>query len=226
MYKSYCFIFLRLWALIFSYGAHAASNDFNWTKGEVVLTDSSRLSGELSINYALDLLLMKKEGGGVQVYPAHKVKSFALVDEQTQNRRQFITRTFQSARGLKGEAFFEIVTFGPLTVLRREKKYHRLGPHRSICPEYNDHSFTESKVNKYVYFVLNGSTLTDFITFQKHLSEKVFAEYSHEINSLMKRKSRRRWKHGDFADAIRYYNALKLRGKSQNQRLAHAYPRF
>lgn len=224
MYKLYCIIFLRLWVLFFSYGSYAISPDFNWTKGEVILTDSSRLSGELSVNYSLDLLLVKKDGNSMQVYPAHKVKSFALYDSQTQNRRQFISWTFQSVKGMKGQAFFEIVTFGTLSILRREKKYHLLGPHRSLSPEYRDHAFEQSNTDKYVYFVLNGSTVTDFITFQKELSKEVFAEYRQEIEAFMKKKSARRWKHGDFAHAIRYYNALKLRNRSENRKLAYAHP--
>lgn len=226
MHKLYGLIFLRLWMLFLSFSSYANSNDPRWAKGEVVLADSSRLLGTLSVNYPLDLLLLKQEGGSIHVYPAHKIKSFVIFDEQTQSHRQFISRTFQSARGLKGEAFFEIVTFGSLTVLRREKRYHRLGPHRSICPEYSDHTFTKSKTKNYVYFVLNGSVLTNFITFQKHLSDEVFAEYSDEINLYMKNKSKRRWKHGDFTYAIRYYNALKLRNESENHRLLFAHPRF
>ena len=224
MYKSYCIFVFRLWLLFCSYGGFAASDDFKWLKGEVILTDSSRLSGELSVNYSLDLLLMKKEGSGIQVFPAHKVLSFILHDDEAPNLRQFITRPYQSVKGLKGAAFFEIVGFGPLTVLRREKTVHRLGPHRSICPEYSDHTFKKSKTNKYVYFILNGSVLTDFITFQKRLSEEVFAEYREEIRSFMKGKSLRRWKHGDFTYAIRCYNALKLRDQSPDSNLAFAHP--
>ena len=225
MYKLYRIISCCLWVLFFIHGSQAFSVDFNWTNGEVVLADSSRLTGELSVNYPLDLLIIKKDQG-IQVYPAHTVKSFTLYDDQTGKHRRFITHTYQSVRGLKGQVFFEIVAFGPLTLLRREKKYHRLGPYKSLPAANSDHAFKETKTNKYVYFVLNGSVVTDFKTFQKELSTEVFAAYGLEINSFMRKERLKPWKHDDFARMISYYNALRFKDQSDKPDLAYIQPKF
>jgi len=89
-----------------------------WHQGSVVLASGEVLTGEIS-RQSDDLILLRS-AGEMKVLPAHKVRSFRYHDAAQNINRRFLAL---AAGTTAYYHFFETVTSGNLTVLRKQRMF-------------------------------------------------------------------------------------------------------
>ncbi|RDC62511.1 hypothetical protein [Adhaeribacter pallidiroseus] len=117
-FRSILFILLGL-----SSGATAQNlTKHDWSVGEVILTDGDTLKGAVSYYFQKELIQVKNANGFIQTFSPVNVTHFRVFNEQRQEFQTF--RPFRYAPNpeeptFKTPAFFEVVTEGKYTLIKR-----------------------------------------------------------------------------------------------------------
>jgi hypothetical protein len=88
-----------------------------WNNGVVVLQSEQILQGQIAIHQTYNVVMFRNEGE-VQIYPAHKVRSLYYYDEGANINRKFITIR-QKEYAVTHDVLYEIVLSGNISVLRK-----------------------------------------------------------------------------------------------------------
>lgn len=99
--------------------AFAIVNAEEWQQGALVLKSQKTLRGEIAIRYDYEVVLYRV-ADEVMVYPAHKIQSIYIYDEEAGNNRQFISLEL-SLGAATFHQFYEVVLNGDVSVLRRQR---------------------------------------------------------------------------------------------------------
>jgi hypothetical protein len=105
-----------------------------WFEGSITLADKQVLTGDISIDTRYDLILIKNNGV-VDVYPAHRVYAARVYDANKKINRRYISmkHPFNARLSL----LFEIVISGEIFVLRRElTRYSTTIEHEALGFDY------------------------------------------------------------------------------------------
>jgi hypothetical protein len=164
------FIFVGL-----TFSAQAGTEpDMVWHKGAVVLSDNKVLPGEVCVQGVYDLVLFRSEGQ-ITVYPAHKLHSLRLYDEDANINRRYISRTAVRG-GMKVHHVYEVIVQGPVSILRRQNSARSSSLSDAHDFDYflikEEEMFRLEQFREKIYPVLlasNDVRLTDYIK-QEHLN--------------------------------------------------------
>jgi len=151
------------------YGAQSQS--LKWHDGSVVLASNHVVRGKISIEPFLDVILVE-DNHRRTVYPAHKVSSLYFYDEAANINRRFVSILERNSHHTNYQ-FFEVVVYGEVNVLRRQK-VKTLRPSDALdfmyYTQYNDDVVPLRKFGKKVCPRLKAtsdSRLDDFIADNK-----------------------------------------------------------
>jgi len=165
---------------------YAGAFDLKWSQGVVVMVDGEVRQGEVVFQFA-EIVLLRSEGE-VNVLPANKVQSFRYYDQ-----KENINRNFVSTQPIgKPAAFYEIVVFGEVSVVRKFK------PNVLYNKEHSDK-------NGFDYFVRIQNELVTL----KHFRTKVYPTLIEHFHGLPFAISERRLNPnyaGDAIQIIQIYN--------------------
>lgn len=170
-----------------------------WSQGAVVLANQQVLTGEIVAEPAHDLMLFRNEKG-LMVYPAHAVKSFLFHDQASNINRKYISQV-STDRGLKVYHLYEIVLWGEIAILRKQKIQHTNTPAPSDAFDFD-------------YFVSYKNEIIRLQQFRKKVYPQMLALHRSELNFFMK-KEKEKLNPNLPADAIRiveFYNSLVRAG--------------
>ncbi len=91
-----------------------------WCSGQVTLVDQQVVTGE--INYDLKYNAIQVRNNGVmRTYTAEKIAHFTLFDLVKHRERHYVAIDQQLDEGYQRKTFFEVLTEGDLTILRKSK---------------------------------------------------------------------------------------------------------
>lgn len=96
-----------------------ADDEPTWYKGSIVLKSRQVLKGSLSVQTNHNVVLFKV-GDEIAVYPAHKVQTVHYYDDEEDVNRKYIALQ-QTIGAQTMHRLFEVVVFGDVNVLRRQK---------------------------------------------------------------------------------------------------------
>ncbi|MEM9671108.1 MAG: hypothetical protein AAF992_00840 [Bacteroidota bacterium] len=147
--KTFFCIFLMLLSI---YGSAFSSPQTSWSTGVITTNDNSLLQGEVSYNYAHDIVMFRKSAEAtVKTFSARDIASFRYYDEQQKVVHYYKTFTSQYGEFAPRLGFFEIVVSGDVSYLRKHnrmayydgtderhfavKKSARISPHL-LCYDY------------------------------------------------------------------------------------------
>jgi len=146
---------------------NAQSQSLKWHDGSVVLSSNHVVRGKISIEPFLDVILVE-DNNTRTVYAAHKVSSLYFYDEAANINRRFISIQEQNSHHTNYQ-FFEVVVYGEVSVLRRQK-VKALRPSDALdfvyYTRYNEDVVLLRKFGKKVFPRLQAasdSRLDDFI---------------------------------------------------------------
>lgn len=115
-----------------------------WQTGHLILTDGTRLSGDLDYNWQAETVLLREPDGRIRAFSATQVEQFSWQASPNQRARLFVTLPGSIRQMPTSLSFFEVCAEGPLTVVRRMKRTHGLfrraynNPIRNFDPETPD----------------------------------------------------------------------------------------
>ena len=170
-----------------------------WCPGQVTLADRQVVSGE--INYDLKYnAIQVRHNGVVRTYTAEKIAHFTLFDLVKHRERRYVAIDHQLDEGYQRKTFFEVLTEGDLTILRKSRYVRK--------PRV-----TEDKRAPHIY--LNAVCRHDYYAY----NQGEFFEIDDFKGQILPRMT-------DYEDLVQNYIKrckLKLRKINEQMRVVHLY---
>jgi hypothetical protein len=176
--------------LVFPFQEMYASDPL-WHQGSLVLKSEEVIRGEIAVETDHDVILYRR-GNELMVYPAHKVKSFYYYDGDDNVNRKFIS-VQQTIGAFTTHQFFEVVVYGEVNVLRRQ----RLLPY-SIHQEVID----------YEYFVQKDEVLLQLRKFKRKVYPQLLVSCEEKLTNFVRENKLNLTRSPHVIRIVEYYNGL------------------
>jgi hypothetical protein len=178
-------------SLIMTHNLHAEEKE--WFHGTLVLKSQTKIQGEISVRVDYDVVLLRLEGE-LMIYPAHKVQSVNVYDEELESNRNFISLQMEVGPATV-HRLYEVVLDGQISILRKERILW-YSVHLEI-PEQD-------------YFVWNENQMTSLYYFKKKNFPKLVKSSNGDLKSYMRSKRLNPNRLNDMVEILDYYNKQKL----------------
>jgi hypothetical protein len=165
----------------------------DWYAGSLVLRSGKVLRGEISVRYEYDVLLFRL-GHEDMVYPAHKIHSFTISDDDAETRRSFVSLQLSIGPATVFR-FYEVVLDGELSVLRRQRVVW-----------YSIHLDEDT----YDYFVKSGRDVTSIQMFKRKVLPGMLREPENKLSSYVRKYRLSKHKLPDLIRIINQHNMLQV----------------
>ncbi len=181
----------------FSFPFH--SSTALWCPGKVVLEDEQVVSGE--INYDLKFNAVQvRQGKTVRTYTAEQIAQFDLYDQVKHRDRRYVAIDHPMKEGYRRKTFFEVLSNGPLTMLRKTKYVRR----PRVTEDFRAPHIYLNAVCRHDYFLFNEGQIVEVDDFEE------------QVLPLMSR-------HEEPIDDYIKAGKLKLRKIHEQMRLVYLY---
>lgn len=182
------FTFAFFFVLFLFDTSQAAQPKIIWRAGQLELWDRTTLEGDLTYNWAAEMVSLREAGGRVRTFSANQVARFSWFDYSVHKLRNFISLVRPINQEQEGQVFHEICMDGPLTVVRRLKKPHGLFKRWLNRPEQtNDQPAIAQDTDQFNYFVYDAGQLLDLDRFYKDIYTPLMTSYDRELNQYVER---------------------------------------
>lgn len=139
-----------------------------WSDGVITTNENHLLQGEISYNYAHDIVMFRKEPEArISTFSARDISSFRYFDETQKVVHYYKTFTYQPSEFSVRPAFFEIVVLGDVSYLRKHNR-------ATYFDETDQRRFAVKKSSRisphvqcYDYFVMLGDKIIRSRRFKK-----------------------------------------------------------
>ncbi len=162
-----------------------------WHEGSLVLKTKEVLVGEISIESEYDLIL-HRNNGKVNVYPAHKIHAAYFYDEESNINRKFIS--LKEAGLFNHHQLLEIVLRGEVSIYRKQKSWTGNSP---------------SDADGYHYFIYQHDQLIDLFKFRSQVYPLLIEETGNMLTTFMNENRLNPNSSADAITIIGFYNSLK-----------------
>lgn len=171
-----------------------------WHPGIVILNDNKILKGDLSYDYANDLIMCRQEGM-IKTYGPHKAVSFRYYEEEKNLFHRFKVYELAQNSFYSQKAFFEIVLDGDVDFIRKRNRYDVHQPQEG----YLAHRRTNVHEVAYQYYVLVDDRLVKARKFKKEVLPQLLLN-EQSLESYLKDQKLNTYDIGDQIVLLNYYN--------------------
>jgi hypothetical protein len=208
--KIYTIISILL--LLSTFHVSAADPRDEWHYGEIVLTSGEKLQGDL--NYT-DELVQCNAHNLTRAFSTLQVSHFQFFDPTLNVYRTFVPVDLSIANGIKRPAFYELVSEGTITLLRKEKYTYQLAnePYKERDLAYDTRSLerfqhdVHLRVQDFEYFYLYNGKFHPLHNFRKEVSP-LMAAYEPEISRYIEQNSLNPRETESQVKIVEFYNQL------------------
>jgi hypothetical protein len=218
MHKKYLFLFLFF---IFStIHIFAISKEKGWNRGVIVLHSGEIIQGDLCYDQHLEVVQCQSEGI-TKAYTALQVKYFRYQDQHMGIERKFIPVAFSPTSDYKHDAFFEVVTDGPITLLRKHSRWKHLTANPGFMRVNPELGFSNQVIG-FEYYVQQSEGLRKVKKFRKEFFPAIMREYGEKVNQFVRKNQLKLFMMASQIIVVQYYNYLKdpLKNKWESDNLA------
>ena len=209
--KIYTIIAIFLQFLAFQVSS-AAPND-EWHQGEIVLTTGEKLQGE--VNYT-DELVQCNTNNLIKAFSTSQINYFQFFDPIINVYRTFVPVDFSVAEGVKRPAFYELVSEGTITLLRKEKYAYQLAndPYKERDLAYETQRLerfqhdVHMRVQDFEYFYVYNGKFHPLHNFRKEVSP-IMVVHETEISRFIEQNSLNPKEAESQVRIIEFYNQLQ-----------------
>lgn len=167
------------------------AQSLKWFEGSLVLSSCEVLVGEIAFQPQHDLILFQI-GSSRMVYPAFRLKSLYLFDNEANiNRRYVSLRERSNAR--TSFHLYEVVTTGQVEVLRRMK--------------VNSLSTSNSELN-YNYFIKYNDAMVPLKKFGRKIFPKLISSSDGKLDDYVSTHNLHKYNMANAIQIIEHYNRL------------------
>jgi hypothetical protein len=117
-------VYLLLMALVMSFQTIAIPDFGLWCNGQAVLENGEVLAGDISFDLKFEVVRVKKNGI-VHAYTAEGLAYFEMYDHIKRIHRKYVSVDSPVHPGYSRRAFFEVISHGELSFLRRSEYVRR-----------------------------------------------------------------------------------------------------
>jgi hypothetical protein len=214
------YLFLLFFSTSFVSQAFAASKEKGWNQGIIVLHSGEIIQGELRYDQHQEVVQCQS-GGTIKAYTALLVKYFRFQDQYMQIERKFIPVAYSPTSDYKHDAFFEVVTDGPITVLRKHSRWKHLASNPAFMRVNPELGFSNHVIG-FEYYVQQRGGLRKVKNFRKEFFPAMMQEHGEKINRFVRENQLKLFMMASQIIVVRYYNYLKdpLKNKWESENLA------
>ena len=201
---------LLLALYLFSSGllaAQASSTDKGWYPGLVVLQSVETVHGQVQYDHHIEVVQCKS-GEVTRAFTAAQVKYFRFQDADSPTDRKFVPLVYNPKSLYPRTAFFEVVSKGEFTVLRRHSSWKHLTGNPKFMQVPDGLGFSNTIIG-FDYFLQQGNEVQRIKNFRKELFPKMMQEYDEEISQFVKANHLKLFTLAGQIIVIQYYNFLK-----------------
>ncbi|MEO7992511.1 MAG: hypothetical protein ABI663_23370 [Chryseolinea sp.] len=162
-----------------------------WYEGSLVLKTKEVLVGEISIESEYNLIL-HRNNGKVDVYPAHKIQAVYFYDEESNINRKFVS--LKEAGLFNHYQLLEIVLRGEVSVYRKQKTWTGNSP---------------SDADGYHYFIFQHDQLIGLLKFRNQVYPLLIDEIGNMLTTFIDENKLNPNSSADAIMIIGFYNSLK-----------------
>lgn len=182
----------------------SGSPGVTWNKGAMVLEDQQVLRGEFCVQAVYDLVLFRN-GKAVNVYPAHTFRSLHVYDQKADINRRYVSHV-SAEEGLAVRRIYEVVLYGEISVLRRQKVSTAHSPELSDAFDFN-------------YFIVSKDGTYFLHQFRERVFPGMVEHGGEEISTFIKLNKLDPNRESDAVRLIRFFNknrstSLMINGES------------
>ena len=170
-----------------------------WCSGSVTLEDRQVVTGEVSYDLKFNAVQVRHHGV-VRTYTAEKVAHFDLFDPVKHRARHYVAIDHPVDESYRRKTFFEVLTDGTMTVLRKTKYVRR----PRVTEDFRAPHIYLNAVCRHTYYVFNEGEFFEVEDFKE------------QVLPLMSR-------HEDLVKEYIEQCRLKLRKVHEQMRVVHLY---
>lgn len=178
----YTFLFSIIIVFFSSSPAQASHPKIIWHAGHIELWDRTDLEGDLSYNWAAEMVSIRQEDGRIRTFSANQVARFGWFDYSQHKLRNFVSLVKPVDKGRTNQVFYEVCMEGSLAVVRRLRQSHGLLKHLLTHPaQATDQPSLTENTDLFDYFVSDAGRLLAFNRFYIDIYEPLMATYQKEL---------------------------------------------
>ena len=183
------------------------NNQQHWHPGIVILNNDQIIKGDLSYDYANDLIMCQQDGK-IKTFGPHQAASFRYYEEEKNLFHRFKVYKLAQNSFYSQKAFFEIVLDGKVDFIRKRNRYDV----QQSREGYLAHRSTNVHEVAYQYYVLVNDRLVKARKFKKEVLPQLLLN-EQSLESYMKEQKLRSYDIGDQIVLLNYYNERSERTK-------------
>lgn len=218
MHKKY--LSLLFFFTFFASHTFAISHEKGWNQGVIVLHSGEVIQGDLRYDQHLEVVQCQS-GGITKAYTVLRVKYFRFQDQYMGIERRFIPIAFNPTSDYKHDAFFEVVTDGPITLLRKHSRWKHLAANPGFMCVNPELGFSNQVIG-FEYYVQQPEGLRKVKNFRKEFFPAIMQEHGEKINQFVRENQLKLFMMASQIIVVQYYNYLKdpLKNKWESENLA------
>ena len=170
-----------------------------WCPGSVTLENQQVVSGEVSYDLKFNAVQVRHDGV-VRTYTAEKVAYFDLFDQVKHRDRHYVAIDHQVYEGYQRRTFFEVLTDGDLTILRKTKYVRK----PRVTEDFRAPHIYLNAVCKHTYYAFSEGKFFEISDFKEQVLP-LMSEHEATVNHYIEQCK------------------LKLRKVHEQMRVVHLY---
>lgn len=214
--KSFLLFFTAYLTFFSSAHAQLSNRATDWHPGLVILNNHEIVKGDISYDYAYDLV-MCKEGDKIQTFTTHQASSFKYFDAESNLFHEYVALSNKITPEYQQKSFYEVVLEGDINYVRKRNRFPAYHPKDGYLATRNA-QMNEHKVC-YEYFVQYKDELIKSRRFKQEVLP-IMKSKEYSIDAYMRANNLRTYNIGDQIELVEYYNsATDINKRTANQPL-------
>lgn len=179
----YTFIFTLVFVLFLASSIQASAPKFPWKAGHLELWDNTALTGDLSYNWAAEMVSLRQEDGRIRTFSANQVARFGWFDYSVHKLRNFVSLAKPLDKDRTNQVFYEVCMDGPLTVIRRMRQPHGFLKRWFNHPSHaTDQPVMAQNTDHFDYFVYDAGQLLNLNRYYQDIYTPLMTAYDRELH--------------------------------------------
>ncbi len=182
----YTFAAIVLFVLFFVSSSQASHPKLPWKAGHVELWDNTALEGDLSYNWAAEMVSLRQADGRIRTFSANQVARFGWFDYSVHKLRNFVSLVKPLDKDRTNQVFYEVCLDGQLTVVRRMRQPRGFLKRWFSHPSHaTDQPVMAQNPDHFDYFVRDAERLLALDRFYTDVYRPLMTTYDRELHQYV-----------------------------------------
>ena len=152
-----------------------------WCTGKVILDNDVVLEGKFSYDLKFEALQVKT-GDLVRTYTAENIVDFEMFDPIKYRHRKYVAVDHSMKEGYKRKTFFEVLSDGEITILRKSKYVRR----PRVTEDFRAPHIYLNAVCRHTYYIYHQEKFTELEDFRAQVMP-LMSSYQQEVNDYVQK---------------------------------------